>query len=66
MTAPAPTDGAEAAAAVARARAKLAAAQARQPAVTSLVARLARHLEDNHFAERLDAAFKRPPGEDRQ
>jgi hypothetical protein len=56
---PEATDGQEAALAVARSKARLEAAKAREPAVKGLVARLAQHLERNHFSDRLDEAFGR-------
>jgi hypothetical protein len=57
------TDGREARAAVAKSRRRLEEAQAREPITKSLVARLRVHLEENHFADRLDEAFGREHGD---
>jgi hypothetical protein len=54
-------DGVEAAdseAALERARQAMRAAEARQPAVEAVVATLRRAREENHFAERIEAAFR--------
>jgi hypothetical protein len=52
-----PTDAQEARRARAHAQEKLAEAKARQGKVTQLVGKLSRHLEENHFADRLSAAL---------
>ncbi len=44
-------------AALAHARKARAAAEARQPAVTAVVAPIRRALAENHFAERIEAAY---------
>lgn len=57
------TDGREAADAVERSRRRLAAARDREPKTRRLMVRLRRHLEDNHFADRLNSAFGREDDE---
>lgn len=59
-----PTDAQEARKAKQDAQERLKKARDRQGAVTSIVGRLSRHLEDDHFADRLAVAFGKDGGKD--
>jgi hypothetical protein len=54
---PQATNGTEAREALIHAQQKLHEAQNRRPVVTTLVRRFSSHLEDNHFAERINILF---------